>query len=176
LLIAIAALASVAPLHIAAVLVFVLLPGSNALRRTRAIYCRELHIRGKHWHSPVRLPAIFATEARHSIVAVAEQVLEPFAVTFAAVVLVVAGLALFAGDPMPMTLVRLTSSAAVVTLSVWLVRRLSHDPHYSRRIAGHLVAPFMTSEGQLSSAGRIAWAAALGLLALAAVAPLWPLG
>ena len=155
---------------------FVLLPGSNALRRTRAIYRRELHIRGKHWHSPVRLPDIFATEARHSIVAVAKQVLEPFAVTFAAVVLVVAGLALFAGDPMPMTLVRLTSSAAVVTLSVWLVRRLSHDPQYSRRIAGHLVAPFMTSEGQLSSAGRIAWAAALGLLALAAVAPLWPLG
>ena len=125
---AIAAVASVAPLHVVAAAVLVGLPAANGAARTRHRYERRRWERGRRWHDRVTRPVVFAGEAGRAAGATAARAAMPLAVVGAAATTAVVGLRLV-------------------------------DPG-----------------GRLSSAGRIAWALAVGLVALAATAPRPPLG
>ena len=175
-LLALAAVASVAPVHIAAAVAFVVLPGANAYRRTSDAYRRQRRVRGTRWHDPFTAPAMFVTEAGHAVAAVATEILEPLAITIAGLVVAIIGLVVLNHGVHPLAAVRVIAAAAVVGVIVALVRRLARHPRFSRAFAGDLIAPLVASDQRLSSAGRIAWAVAVGLAAFVVVTPLWPLG
>jgi hypothetical protein len=75
----------------------------------------------------------------------------------------------------PMPIVRLIAAAGAVGLVVALVRRLQRNPRFSPTFGADLVAPLVAAGGRLSTAGRVAWAAAVGVSAWVVLLPPWAL-
>ena len=171
-----AAIASVAPLHVAVAVAFVALPVANAIRETRAVHQHRCRTRGKRWHDPVTLPAVFMSEAGHSVAAVAAEIIEPLVVTIAAISAAVVLPIVVHDRGLPIGAIRVIAAASVVGLTVWLVSRLARHPRFSSALAGDLLAPLVKPDQRLSSAGRMAWAVAVALGAFVIANPVWPLG
>ena len=171
LAVAVAALASVAPLHVALALVVVGLPAANAVARTRDRYRRRRWERGPRWHDRVTRPFVLGAEVGRAVAVTAGRAALPLAVVGSAATTALVGLAVVEHGVRPMPLVRVVLAAATLTFAGWLVLRLQSHPRFSHTFGRDLTGWVVAREGRLSPAGRVAWALALGLLALALTAP-----
>jgi serine/threonine protein kinase len=170
-LIAIAAVASVAPLHVVAAITLVVLPSFNALVRTRRHYRRRV----KRWHDPVTRPVHFVGEAGRAIGQIGREGATPLVATVVGAALAFAALGYVDHGARPMPAVRAIAAIASVSMIVWLVRRLQRNPRFSSSFGTDLVAPLVEGRRRLSTAGRSAWATAAGLTVLVVAVPRWPL-
>jgi hypothetical protein len=164
-----AAAGSVAPLHVLAALVLVLLPLANAVALTRAELDDRRRRRGARWHDHLSRPAVLA----RAFVASARVTVSRATVP----VLAVAGTcgagllsAHVVRHPVPMPVVRVVAGAAVVVVAGWLTRRLDGTPPVPASLPARLV-------GRVGRAGPVAWALAGGVVVLAVAVPSqwWPL-
>jgi hypothetical protein len=172
--VALAALASVAPLHVVAAVVVVALPLANGRARTRDRYRRRRWERGRRWHDRVTRPAVFLAEAGKAMLDCCGRAALPLAVIAASTTTSLLGLGLVNHGVRPTLEVRLLVAGAAVGVVVWLVHRLESHPRFSRTFGRDLTGWVVAPGGRLSSGGRVVWTLAGLLLVLASIAPSAP--
>src|SRR5207253_6043109 len=141
LVLVLAALASVAPLHAVAATVLIGLPAYHAAARTGDRYRRRRWQRGPRWHDRITRPAVFLREAGAAAWVTATQAAVPLAVVGAATaVAAVAVLPLAGAGRYPMAAARVGVAAAAVAVVLWLVHRLEDHPAFARTFGRDLSA------------------------------------
>jgi len=169
--VALAAVASVAPLHVVAAVVLLALPAANAVVRTRRRYHRR-----RRWHDHVTEPVVFLSELGQAIAVAVAEAAVPVAVVGSATAVALWAVRRASHGAYPMPAARLLVALAAVTVVVWLVQRLQRQARYPRTFGRDLTGWVVTAGGRVSSRGRVLWALSVGSLLLALVAPRAPLG